>query len=110
MKMNRRPNRSASFPPVSITTANVSARFISFDGKSAYTRSIILAPGRSAVVDPDAGSSDDLQPRPALDQLRVERRSRADHDRVEPVDDLREVRGAVLDHVEVASQEREAGV
>ena len=35
------------------TTANVSARFISFDGKSAYTRSLVVAPGRSTVVDPD---------------------------------------------------------
>jgi hypothetical protein len=34
-------------------TATVSARFISFDGKSTYTRSFVVAPGRSAVVDPD---------------------------------------------------------
>ena len=35
------------------TTATVSARFISFDGKSTFTRSLTVAPGRSAVVDPD---------------------------------------------------------
>ena len=35
------------------TTAAVSARFISFDGKSTFTRSFTVAPGRSAVVDPD---------------------------------------------------------
>jgi len=35
------------------TTATVSARFISFDGRSTFTRSFTVAPGRSAVVDPD---------------------------------------------------------
>jgi hypothetical protein len=34
-------------------TASVSARFISFDGRSTFTRSFTVAPGRSAVVDPD---------------------------------------------------------
>jgi hypothetical protein len=34
-------------------TATVSARFISFDGRSTFMRSFTVTPGRSAVVDPD---------------------------------------------------------
>jgi hypothetical protein len=33
--------------------ATVTAKFISFDGTSTYTRTFTVAPGRSAVVDPD---------------------------------------------------------
>ena len=62
------------------------------------------------VVDPHSGSPDDLQARRALDQRGVERRRRADDDRVEVADDLREVGLAVLDDVEAAPQELEARV
>ena len=38
---------------VGAASATVTARFISFDGKSTFTRSFTVAPGRSGVVDPD---------------------------------------------------------
>ena len=60
------------------------------------------------VVDADPCAADDLQPRRALDERRVERRRRADDDRVEVADDLREVGVAVLDDVEAAPEELEA--
>src|SRR4051812_400563 len=33
--------------------ATVTARFISFDGRSTFTRAFVVAPGRSGVIDPD---------------------------------------------------------
>ena len=33
--------------------ASVTAKFISFDGRSTFTRTFVVAPGRSGVVDPD---------------------------------------------------------
>ena len=62
------------------------------------------------VVDPHSGAPDDLEPARALDERRVERRRRADDDRVEVADDLREVGLAVLDDVEAAPQELETRV
>ena len=38
---------------VGTASATVSAKFISFDGKGTFTRSFVVAPGRSGVVDPD---------------------------------------------------------
>ena len=60
------------------------------------------------VVDADSGAPDDPESCRALDERRVERRRRADDDRVEVADDLREVGLAVLDDVEAASQQLEA--
>ena len=61
------------------------------------------------VVDADSGAADDLEPCRALDERGVERRRRAHDDRVEVADDRREVGLAVLDDLEPASQQLEAG-
>ena len=62
------------------------------------------------VVDPHAGAPDHLQTACPLDELRVERRPRANDDRVELADDRAELGVRILHDVEALPEELEPGL
>ena len=73
------------------------------DGRLGGVRDDDPAAGRGLdvdVVDADACASDDLEAFRLLDESRVDRRRRADDDRVVVADDRGEIRLRVLDDVE----------
>ena len=78
------------------------------DGRLGRVRDDDPAPRRRLdvdVVDTDAGAPDHLQVGRELDQLGRELRRRADHDRVVPVDDLRDRGRLILVDLELRAQQ-----